>query len=80
MKQKIRFKNFANIGIGLKKDISVDLYLILFVCSGNRQKLENQLPVFFWTLFSELKMMKHYSSRKLRGEFLHYVVGNLNLI
>jgi len=25
-------------------------------------------------------MMKHYSSRKLRGEFLHYVVGNLNLI
>jgi len=47
MKQKIRFKNFANIGIGLKKDISVDLYLILFVCSGNRQKLENQLPVFF---------------------------------
>jgi len=26
MKQKTRFKNFGNIGIGLKKAISVDLY------------------------------------------------------
>jgi len=26
MKQKTRFKNFGNIGIGLKKAVSVDLY------------------------------------------------------
>jgi len=26
MKQKTRFKNFGNIGIGLKKVISVDVY------------------------------------------------------
>jgi len=29
MKQKTRFKNFGNIGIGLKKNISVDLYCSL---------------------------------------------------
>jgi len=27
MNQKTRFKNFGNIGIGLKKATSVDLYL-----------------------------------------------------
>jgi len=34
MKQKI-FKNFGNIGIGLKNAISVDLYSILLTSCGN---------------------------------------------
>jgi len=36
MKQKTRFKNFGNIGIGLKKAISVDLYLLPSIFRSDR--------------------------------------------